>query len=172
MAPCLLLLSRCCYCLSCFCLYPAPAYFLLCVLPLLLEPATETNTHIYQISMPQGLQSELHLAVAPAPHRTPCSPCHCLIPPPHPPCPLLFIVVAQNALQRFTVLAGGREKEASWRKLRRRNPRRPQCKAADKVFSPPLPYWLPPSLCRNLAKSGAWLGNHLACLGLGSIGCH
>lgn len=70
------------------------------------------------------------------PHRTPCSPCHCLIPPPHPPCPLLFIVVAQNALQRFTVLAGGREKEASWRKLRRRNPRRPQCKAADKVFSP------------------------------------
>lgn len=62
-----------------------------------------------------------------------------------------------------------RRRKSRWRKLRRRNQRRPQCKAADKVCSPPSLAPLPPSLCRNLAKSGAWLGTHLAWLELNRL---
>lgn len=134
MAQCLLLLlSRCCY-FPRFCSCPAPAfasasaYFLLYVLLLLLEPATETNTHIYQISMPQGLQNELHLAVALA---TPLATSPLLPLPPslYCSCPKCLAALYSSSKSR------GRRRR--WRKLRRRNQLRPQCKAADKVCNPP-----------------------------------
>lgn len=106
------------------------------------EPATETNTHIYQISAPQGLQKALLLfplhSAAQAPQR-------------HRPIPLAYSQMyihcscPKNALQRSRVSARSRGvvKDAA-------GPTAMQ--NGEQSFGPQ----------QNLTKSGAWLGNHLA----------
>lgn len=112
--------------------------------------------------MPQGLQSELHLAVATA---TP--------PAAHPasPFPLLSIVVAQNALQRFTVFARGGEAEVE--EVTKTQPTQTAMQSGGQSFYPPFlsaAAVTVQELGEKRRLAGQPLG--LAWLGLGSIGCN
>lgn len=129
---------------------PVPSPCLLLLRAGHLERATETNTHIYQISMPQGLQNELHSA--------------CPLPVPAAAAALPNPLLHCSCPKCLAALAGvGWEQEARGRRQEAVTKTQPQCKAADKVFAPaPAAFRRLPSF-RNLAsKCGvAWLGNHL-----------